>query len=94
MPKTKVSSGNVGKLEVSSAASRKKAQIISELAKATGVDQEAVTKILEYLSIDGSLAHREYKTEQVSKFAIPVPARRLSNVSLQSVRIATSEVAL
>ena len=82
------------KLVVSAEAQRKGGEIIQELAKATGVNPKDVEKIMNHLNLEGSLAHREYKTEQVQRFQIGVPTRRLSDVTLQSVRIATSDVAL
>jgi hypothetical protein len=85
---------SMSQLMPSRAAVAKMQEISEGLAKATGVAPEEVMKILRYLNIEGSLAHREYKVAQVKQFGIPQEVFTIENISLQNVRIATSEVPL
>lgn len=81
-------------LEVSAQAKEKYGEIVEGLAKATGVEVKDVEKIMNELNLAGSLAHREYKVDQVQRFNIPIATRTLRDVDMSSVRIATSDVAL
>jgi hypothetical protein len=67
----------------------KAASLTKALAKETGVRVEDVEKIMTRLGLESSLRYRQYVEDTSAKYKLPKAAVRLSDVSLDNIRIAS-----
>lgn len=85
----------MSELQSSEAVKGKCQELCAEIAAATGVDAESVSKIMNYLNLENSLAYREYTSSLSEKFSLEqVSSQKLDNIRLNNLRIATGMIAL